>query len=157
MGPAFLFFPELREINVMSFRNPKSKKGFRIVVTRTKQIIKSKKIFSRNIPPHVRLLEIFIWEKIKRYVWGFLREGLHTPRARPTNNTSQGRRRRRRPWLPICAGCTKISSKLYTILPLDFFPNLCYNEYKNNNRNAKNLKKFFSNTIFFYKKIIINN
>ena len=75
MGPTFLFS---RKKKVDSFRNPKLKNGFKIVMPRTKQIMHRKKFFSRNIPP---ILKTSIWEKIKRYDSIFLD---HCPRKAST-------------------------------------------------------------------------
>ena len=66
----------------------------------------------------------------------------------PHPHHASGRRRRRRPWFPLCAGCTKILAKLCALLPLDFIPNLCYNNYRNNEeRIKKKFKKILKNPL----------
>ena len=133
----------------MSFRNPKSKKGYRTVMARAKQIIKSKKFFSRNTPPtcnvHLTSRDFYL-RKNKKVCLGFSQGRPPHAKSTPYKQCSQGRRRKRRPLLPLCAGCTKTSSKFCATLPIDFFPKLWYNNYRNNNRITKILKNFLSNT-----------
>ena len=122
MGLTFLFS---RKKKIGSFRNPKLKNGFKIIMPRTKQITHQKKFFSRNTPP----IHKFLSEKKSKGMTTFL---LAIILGRPPHppNCSQGRRRRRRPLFPICAPCTKTTSKLCAKLPIDFFLKVCYNNYR---------------------------
>ena len=126
MGPVFYFSRKKRG---QEYRNPKSKKGSRIVVLRTKQIIHRKKIFSRNTPPHTQLIEYFYLRKNRKVCLGFFQGRPPGKDPLPTKLRCQGRRRRRRPLFPHCAGCTKILAKLCATLLLDFLLKLCYNKY----------------------------